>query len=354
MNHTEQIQMLAEQVRLAAEVGTPLAVQGTNSRAFYGREVAGEPLSTTALSGIVSYEPSELVVTTGAGTPLRDLERILASEGQRLAFEPPHFSPSATLGGAVGCGLSGPGRPFVGALRDYVLGVRCINGRGQVLVFGGQVMKNVAGFDLSRLLAGSLGTLAVLLEVSLKVLPLVEIEQTLVRECDRQQALARMTEVCSRALPVTALAHWDGRLYLRLSGAEPAVVAAAAELGGEPLSSGTKIWADLKEQRLAFFDRDRPLWRLSLPPAAPMPDLGGDWLIDWGGAQRWLYSDDGAEAIRAAAMALGGHAQLFRGGDRHGQVFSSLPPAMLALQQRLKQAFDPAGILNHGRMYREL
>ena len=268
-----------------------------------------------------------------------------------LAFEPPRFGTSGTLGGAIACGLSGPRRPYVGSARDFVLGVQIINGKGEMLRFGGQVMKNVAGFDVSRLMTGSLGTLGILLEISLKVMPLPEVEETRIFECSAAEAIARFNAWAGQSLPLSGAFFESGQLHLRLSGSAAALRAACARLGGEDFSDSENLWARLRDHQHHFFVGDSPLWRLSVPAATAPLNLSGECLLDWGGAQRWLKSDTSAATIRAVINKSGGHATLFRGGDRHGDVFHPLPPAMLAVQQRIKTAFDPHGIFNPGRMY---
>ncbi len=337
----------------AAADDTPLQIVGGGSKTFYGRSTQGLPLQLGAHSGIVDYEPSELVITARTGTPLADIETALAERGQMLGFEPPHFDNAATLGGTLACGLSGPRRPYAGAARDFVLGCKIINGKGELLSFGGQVMKNVAGYDVSRLMIGALGTLGVLLEASLKVLPQPVEELTLAREAQIDEAIRTMNEWAGRALPLSACAYDGLRLYTRLSGATSALRAARIKLGGELIEDGAALWNSVRELRHGFFGSDAPLWRLSLPPAAAPIELPGQWFIDWGGAQRWLRSDAPAERIRAAAARAGGHATVFRGGDRDA-VFQPLAAPLLAVQQGLKQCFDPHGILNPGRLYAQL
>ncbi len=329
---------------------TPLRIAGGDSKSFYGRVTQGEHLSVAGHRGVVSYEPTELVITARAGTPLADIEALLAEHGQALPFEPPHFGAGSTLGGAIASGLSGPRRPYAGSARDFVLGVTVLTGKGEILRFGGQVMKNVAGFDISRLLAGSLGTLGILLDISLKVLPRPETEKTLVFECSDAEAIQCFNTWSSQ--PLSAALFGNGRLYLRLSGSVAAVHAARGRLGGETIADATTFWAEVRDHRHSFFDDDVPLWRLSLPPATPPLDLPGAWLLDWGGAQRWLKTSASAEAIRETAAKAGGHATLFRGGDRHSEVFHPLSPSAAALHKRLKAEFDPQAILNPGRMYR--
>jgi glycolate oxidase FAD binding subunit len=334
----------------AARTASPVVIRGGGSKSFYGRPVDGRPLDVNAHTGIIDYSPPELVVSARAGTLLSELEATLAAENQILPFEPPHFGPAATLGGTIACGLSGPRRPFTGAARDFVLGITCLNGRGELLRFGGQVMKNVAGYDLSRTLTGSLGTLALLLEINLKVLPRAEHELTLCRQATGAEAITLFNRWAGRPLPLSAACHIDGQLHVRLSGFEQGVTAAASTLGGDILEDGAAFWQGLREQRLPFFAGESPLWRISVPPAsAPLP-LDGDTLIDWGGAQRWIRTDQPAGDVREAAIAAGGHATRFRDSDRD-DVFHPLSHSMLALQQRLKASFDPAGILNPGRMY---
>lgn len=344
---------IQDSVRDAATTGTPLRIQGGDTKAFYGRTGAGIPLEVGAHRGIVSYEPTELVLTARAGTTLTEVETTLSEHGQMLAFEPPHFGEAATLGGAIASGLSGPSRPYVGAVRDFVLGVVCVNGHGERLSFGGQVMKNVAGYDVSRLMAGAMGTLGVLLEVSLKILPRPAEELTLALSMSADEAISTINTWAQQPLPISGACHDSELLRVRLSGSENGVRSARKKIGGDEIADGHVFWTELREQRLGFFTDDSPLWRLSVPAATPMSNLNGQWLLDWGGAQRWFVSDLPAETIRQGAAAVGGHAVSFRGGDRSGEVFHPLAPPVARLHRQLKAAFDPKGIFNPGRMYRE-
>jgi glycolate dehydrogenase FAD-binding subunit len=340
-------------LRDAGSRGTPLFIRGGGSKAFYGRTVPATVFPMGEYAGVIDYSPTELVISARAGTPLTTIEAVLAQENQMLAFEPPHFGPGATLGGTIACGLSGPRRPYAGAVRDHVLGVTCLNGSARQLRFGGQVMKNVAGYDISRTLTGSLGTLAVLLDITLKVLPRPETGLTLRQETTAAEAIVLFNRWAGLPLPLSAGCYHDGSLTLRLSGFEQGVKAAAKKIGGDPLPDTGSFWEDLREQRLAFFNDPRPLWRLSITPAVPPLPLEGDCLIDWGGAQRWIKSGLPAATLRQSAADNGGHATLFRNGDGN-DVFHPLPTPLLALHRRLKRSFDPAGILNPGRMYPEL
>ncbi|MGH8548276.1 MAG: glycolate oxidase subunit GlcE [Methylococcales bacterium] len=335
----------------AIERADPLSIHGNGSKSFYGREAQGRVLKVAEHSGILHYEPTELVVTARCGTPLEFIESTLAGQGQMLGFEPPHFGSSPTLGGAVACGLSGPRRPFSGSARDFVLGCRIINGRGEILSFGGEVMKNVAGYDLSRLMAGSLGTLAVILEISLKVIPRPEIELTLQQEIGEREAIEKMNRWQGKALPISALAWHRGAAYIRLSGGHHAVSAASRILGGEELENDGQFWNSLRDQRLPFFRQRGNLWRLALAPAAPVIELSGDWFYEWGGAQRWFVREDPAQTLFETAAEHGGHATLFRAVGNRDAVFQPLPEEIARIQKRVKKAFDPHGILNPGRMY---
>ena len=335
----------------AAAAGTPLAVTGGGTKEFLGRITQAERFDVSGHRGIVSYEPTELVLSARGGTPLAEVTAALEERGQVLAFEPPSFGAEATIGGTVATGLSGPARPYAGAARDFVLGTRVLNGRGEVLRFGGEVMKNVAGYDVSRLMTGACGTLGVLLDVSLKVLPHPAVARTLAFDVTATEAIERCNAWAARPLPVTGACHDGERLRVRLAGTEGGVAAAAGALGGEAVECDA-FWTALREHTLAFFTRTgAPLWRISVPPGAAMTEPGGDLLVDWGGALRWLRTEALAAEVRAAAERAGGHAVLFRGGDRTGEVFHPLRPAVRRIHERLKAAFDPAGIFNPGRMY---
>ncbi|UCV29333.1 glycolate oxidase subunit GlcE [Ferribacterium limneticum] len=339
-------------VRSAHASHTPLRIRGAGSKDFYGGLLAGDLLDVSGYRGITAYEPTELYMTARCGTPLSEIEAVLAEKGQMLAFEPPQFS-GATAGGCVAAGLSGPRRQQAGAVRDFVLGVKLVDGSGQVLKFGGQVMKNVAGYDVSRLIAGSLGTLGVIAEVTLKVLPKPVAEQTLVFALDQTEALKKLNHWGGQPLPISASFWHQGQLWLRLSGAGAAVEAACRKLGGTSAVNSDQHWHSVREQAHPAFASD-VLWRLALPSTAPCPGLDGLRAIEWGGALRWYAGEQAA--IRGAAARLGGHAVLYRAPESLRCLegaFAPLSPALLALHRRLKKAFDPKGILNPGRLYAE-
>jgi glycolate oxidase FAD binding subunit len=347
------IKNYADRIRSAAADKTPLRLRGGGTKDFYGQALAGEVLDTRTYAGIVAYEPTELVITARCGTPLAELEAALRAEGQYLACEPPYFGPDATVGGMVAAGLSGPRRAAAGAVRDFVLGVRLLDGRGDDLSFGGQVMKNVAGYDVSRPMAGSLGTLGLILEVSLKVPPLPFAEATLKLELPEDRALVMLNHWGGKPLPISACTWTGGELALRLSGAASAVSAARKAIGGELIDADQArgYWQAIREQTDPFFGSGKPLWRLSVPSIAPALVLPGEQLIEWGGSLRWLASKADARTVREAAACAGGHATLFRAADKSPGVFTPLAPPLAKIHRNLKQSFDPAGIFNPGRMY---
>lgn len=344
---------IQERVTQARQTGAALCIRGSGSKNFYGRKPIGDPLELGPHRGIVSYEPTELVMTARAGTTLKELERTLAEEGQLLPFEPPRFGSDATLGGTIACNLSGPRRAYTGAARDFVLGTKLINGRSEILSFGGEVMKNVAGYDISRLMCGAMGTLGILLDISLKVLPMPPCELTLMIETHLHNALKTIHDWAQKPYPVSATCYDGDCLFVRLSGEQRAVQAARNIMGGEILPEADRFWRKLREHEHGFFDSSKPLWRLSVASDTPSIDLPGKWLYEWGGAQRWLVSEASIVQIRDAAVSAGGHASLYRGNDRE-EVFQPLSPTMASIHKRLKQAFDPEGLFNPGRLYENL
>ncbi len=345
-------QELCEQIALAGAQQKKLRITGGNSKSGFRQDHTGDPLSVLEHSGIIEYEPSELVITARAGTALKTIEHALSEQHQMLAFEPPHFSDTATLGGTIACGLSGPRRPYAGAARDFVLGANIINGNGQALSFGGRVMKNVAGYDLSRLMVGAMGTLGVITEVSLKVLPMPQQEITLQFELNTQAAIKQCSTWSGETLPVTATCIQGEKLLIRLSGSDEAIQSARQKMGGE-LFSDENFWDSLREQTHPYFNSKDNLWRLSVAPATAPLAIEGDWLIEWGGGQRWLKTGLDEETVRSVTRQAGGHTTLFDKitGRRYLQ---KLDDALLLLQKRLKQSLDPENILNPGALYPEL
>lgn len=356
---SEAVDYFRARVAEATAARKPLRIRGGGTKDWYGQELAGDVLETGGYRGVIAYDPAELVITACAGTPLSEIEATLAAHDQMLPFEPPHFGANATLGGCIAAGLSGPRRAYAGAPRDFVLGAVIMNGRGDVLHFGGQVMKNVAGYDVARLMAGSLGTLGLILEVSIKVLPRPVAETTLMFTMNATDAVRKLNEWAGSPLPVAASAWRDGTLAVRLAGSDAGVKAACGALSGETVDpvEATRFWENLREQKDSFFTSAPPghaLWRLALPSTAePVRMPGGTQLVEWGGAQRWIFTDADAKVVRACAEEAQGHATLFRHGDKAVGVFTPLAPALMKIHRGLKAAFDPAGIFNPRRMYND-
>ncbi len=384
----DTLQHFSDKIRHATQTGQALRLRGGGTKDFLGQSLQGEVLDTTDYAGILSYEPSELVITVRAGTPLAEVETALAEQGQCFAFEPPHFGEGATIGGMLAAGLSGPARASVGSVRDFVLGARVINGKGEHLTFGGQVMKNVAGYDVSRLLAGSWGQLGLITEVSLKVLPTAPGEATLMcAGVSQAQALTLLNQWGGQPLPLNASA-WvhdthaspaQDYLFVRLRGAVAAVEAAVIQMSATVQALGAHVtrmdnaqagadWHASGEQTLDFFtppDEQACLWRLSVPQTAPVLDVRVNGqrcaqYIEWHGAQRWLWAPASvASQVRDAATKVGGHATLFRTSlasrqtlgdvDKQVGVYTPLNAVQQRIQNELKKQFDAAGIFNPGR-----
>lgn len=354
------IHRLTEQIRRAHDENEALAIHGGNTKVFYGGPVSGEPLDMRPYAGIIDYEPKELVLTVRAGTSIAEIEAAMAKENQMLPFEPPYFGQGATIGGTVATGLSGPRRPYTGAVRDFVLGARIVNGQGCDLRFGGRVIKNVAGYDVSRLMTGAMGTLGVLLDLSFKVLPKPADEITLRYEMDEATAIQRFNEWAGKPLPISATSWCDGVAMLRLSGAKAGVNAAREKLGGDVVANDAvandvaagaeSFWRNLRDHRAAFFQSAEPLWRLSVPSTTPPMQLDLPQWMEWGGALRWVHGATDAKELRRKVEAIGGHVTLFRNGEKSNGVFHPLQPVLAKIHRNLKTAFDPANILNPGRM----
>ncbi|MBL4622312.1 MAG: glycolate oxidase subunit GlcE [Immundisolibacteraceae bacterium] len=364
-------QQLVDQIADARDTGGRLAILGHNSKQGFRGQSAGERFSTCDHHGIIDYEPGDLVLTARSGTPLVEIEALLADHGQCLGFEPPRFQPLrfsatdpanleepliqglGTLGGVVASGVSGPRRPWVGAVRDFVLGVSMVNGLAQRLHFGGQLIKNVAGFDVPRLMSGSMGSLGLMLDISVRVLPIRPVDLTLQLEMSLAAAMKKMIELQRQPLPLSGLVYHQGILSVRLSGTEQGVASAESIIGGDHLVDGAQWWNGLRDHRWDYFLQPEPLWRLSLAAATPLPgfykaDADDDWLIDWGGAQRWYRGDVCSEQLHDYVAEHGGHMSCFRGpmadqelrlGDRN----------LLPLHQQIKTAFDPPNVFDGSR-----
>jgi glycolate oxidase FAD binding subunit len=354
MNVQDISATLQKQVQDAFQHAMPLNIVGGGSKTFLGRTRQGQAIGVSTHRGIVEYDPRELVLTARNGTTLQEIEAALAEANQMLAFEPPHFGDSATLGGTIACGLSGPRRPYSGSARDFVLGCQMLNGRGEILRFGGKVMKNVAGYDVSRLMAGAYGTLGIVLEISLKVMPRPAASITVARECSPAEAIASMSTLLGKPLPVDGACFHGEQLYIRISGSAQAVQEARSKIAGDVLPDADAFWHALREHRLPFFRRNGALYRIVVKPATPPLNIEGTWLLDWGGAQRWLYSNEESASLRHRVASVGGHVTVFRGGAQNEEIFQPLSGPLQTIHRRLKTSFDPKSIFNRGRLYEHL
>lgn len=344
---------IVSQVKEAFHSKQPQCIKAGNSKNFYGREIQGTALSLLNHAGITEYEPSELFITARSGTLLNEIEQIIAAEKQMLPFEPPHFGSTATIGGMIATGLSGPRRVSHGAVRDCILGVEIINGKGEVLKFGGKVMKNVAGYDVSRLMCGAMGTLGVLTSITVRLNPIPVCEHTIAIYMNSHEAILKMNELASSPIPITATFYDGSELYIRISGSLSTIEKCTEMIGGDEIDKADMFWANVREHTHEFFLTELPLWRISVPSCTDTLSIKGTHVMEWNGALRWYATKASADSIRAEAGRAGGHACLFRGINRK-DVFHPLTPAIQLINRKLKQTFDPAGILNPGKMYAEI
>ncbi len=365
INSNDQSKALQQHVQEALKIAQPLDIHGGNTKRFYGNITdklkTANKLDCTAHRGIINYEPSELAITLRAGTKLSTLEKLLDENNQMLAFEPPHYlfqeTDQATIGGTIAAGISGPRRAYSGSIRDSILGVTIINGEGEFAHFGGEVMKNVAGYDLSRLMTRSMGTLGVILDVSLRLIPKPEHEITLTFEASQEDALAYFQILRKKQQIISATAWFNQQVYLRLSGSENIVEHSAKKLTGEEYSVDKQFWENMRDHQHAFFNKDnaKPLWRLSLPPDTPVIQrIDDNLLLEWGGAQRWINSNIPANIIQSIAKKHHGYAVLIKGELPEIACFPALDPALFKLHKQLKNKMDPKGIFSPGRLYKEL
>ncbi len=344
---------VSSQIRDAYASKQPLRIEAGNSKRFYGREVQGNTLSLLNHSGIIEYESSELYITARSGTPLNEIEQKIASDQQMLPFEPPHFGSAATLGGTIATGLAGPRRISHGSVRDCVLGVEIINGKGEALQFGGKVLKNVAGYDVSRLMCGAMGTLGVLMSITLRLTPTPMCEQTILLSLKDSQAILKMNELANTPIPITATFYDGHDLYFRISGSLSAVEKCTETISGDVIDENNIFWTNIREHAHEFFLTKLPIWRLSVPANSPPLNLEGDYVMEWNGALRWYATDASPLVVRTEAKRVGGHACLFRGSNTE-DIFHPLDRTIQLINRKLKQPFDPAGILNPGKMYAEI
>ncbi len=350
----QRIVTIKEQILTAIDSDESIKVVGGNSKEFLGRTTAGLRMDMAGYTGIISYEPTELFITARAGTLLTEVKQALAEQGQMLPFEPPEVNEKSTIGGVVATGLSGPCRPYTGSVRDFVLGIRCINGLAKEMSFGGQVMKNVAGYDLSRLLTGSFGTLGIIMDVTFKVLPIPEFELSACKKMSKEEAIRVMSELSTKPIPISAVCYYENLLYVRFSGNENVIKDCLKIFELEEYDDGVRFWNELRNFKHSFFKSDKPLWRLSVPSLTNLNLKGDEFLMDWGGAQYWLVSDRPSNEIFNMAEQQGGSAMLFRGGDHDGDVFQPLSETLFKLHKNLKHAFDPHRVLNAGKMYTDI
>lgn len=354
----DQTTTLQKQIISASKSKKTLRIEGANSKYFLGNASSGEIVSTQEHNGIISYDASELVITVRSGTPLTKIKEALTENNQMLAFEPPSYDDGATIGGTIACNLSGPARPYYGAARDFVLGSKIINGKGEILEFGGQVMKNVAGYDASRLMSGAYGTLGLILNISLKVLPIPQSEITLKIELSPEHAIKTINQLSGSNLPISASCYLNNHLYIRLSSSTKNTKASADSicntLNAQEIENSIVFWQAIREQEHEFFKTDQALWRLSIPATSQPLAIEGEQLIEWGGACRWIKTNTSAEKIREQITPVGGHATAYRNIPNNTDCFQAIDKNLMLLHTRLKESFDPHGILNPDRLYKGL
>lgn len=353
-----------DQVKNCIDKKQKIIIEGGSTKKELGRDTGSSDthkIMTKQHTGIVNYEPVELVMTVRAGTTIKEIADVLAENSQVLACDPPHFDGKATIGGTLGANVSGPSRPWLGSIRDHVLGVNLINGSGEHLRFGGKVMKNVAGYDVSRLQAGAMGTLGLMTEISFKVLPKTAVTMTLSIEATQADAILMMNELSGQPKPIMGACWSNNYLYLRLSGAKSAVEGTAKQWQHKfsafkmlSESDALVFWASLRERANEFFserEKSEPLWRFSLNSAAPVYLEGERWLLDWAGSQRWLKGEFSQKELSAWASKQGGEVVLYQGGDRTKEIIAEPNSVMKKLQTNIKHSFDPHNIFNAGRLY---
>ncbi|MEM8844521.1 MAG: glycolate oxidase subunit GlcE [Pseudomonadota bacterium] len=351
MSDNEQVPELIDTIKQALNSKQPLLIQGGDSKSFYGNSISADILSVKQHTGVIDYEPSELYVTARCGTPLREIEAMLAEHNQIFPFEPPSFGDDATLGGTVACGFSGPRRPYASSIRDCVLGTHIINGKGEYLKFGGQVMKNVAGYDVSRAMCGAMGTLGIITQVSLKLIPQPESELTLMLEYKPEQALNIMHQYMQTDFPITATYFENNILYIRAAGIEKTIKKIKQIIGGNELQDSQNFWVSVKEHQREFFNSDLNLWKCNVPVNSPDLAVEGDYVMEWNGGLRWYSTNDGNEKLIAATKSVRGNATLFKSTSKPNDCFTQPTGALKKLHSNLKTAFDPENILNPGRLY---